>query len=151
MPRTLAPLLRSRTVPTKQQTAPTRASPARRRAISAETSKSSVWIEMLLDMREPPFCYIDRLLYRSPRMVTQAFAAHGYTLYLSPQSPHREVFAFRLFVPHPYALIDLPGFGLAGRTSLFAAHRTSDGKMGQLVSFELEADRLRFEQRFTPD
>lgn len=84
-------------------------------------------------------------------MATLVFTAHGCTLYPSPHSPHREIFEFHLFVPHPYALIDLPSFDLSGRASLFAAHRTADGKMGQLVSFELEADRIRFEQRFTPD
>lgn len=84
-------------------------------------------------------------------MATLAFTAHGYTLYPSPQSAHRTVFEFHLFVPHPYAIIDLPSMELAGRTSLFAAHRIADGKMGQLVSFELETDRLRFEKRFMPD
>lgn len=84
-------------------------------------------------------------------MATQAFIAHGYTLYPSPLSAHRTVFEFQVFVPHPYALIDLPSFGLVGRASLFAAHRISDDKMGQLVTFEQEADRLHFEQRFTPD
>jgi len=84
-------------------------------------------------------------------MATQAFSAHGYTLYLSPRSAHPTLFEFHVFVPHPYALIDLPSFDLRGRASLFAAHRTRDGKMGQLVSFEFDADRIRFEARFTPD
>lgn len=84
-------------------------------------------------------------------MATLALTAHGYTLYPSPHSAHRMVFEFHLFVPHPYAIIDLPSMELAGRTSLFAAHRIADGKMGQLVSFELETDRVRFEKRFTPD
>ena len=84
-------------------------------------------------------------------MATLAFTAHGYTLYPSPHSAHRVVFEFHVFVPHPYALIDLPSFDLAGRASLFGAHRVGDGKMGQLVTFELEADRQRFEARFTPD
>ena len=84
-------------------------------------------------------------------MASRAFTAHGYTLYPSPHSPHAELFALHLFVPHPYALIDLPSLGLAGRCSLFAAHRIADNKMGQLVSFEHEADRQRFEARFTPD
>jgi hypothetical protein len=56
-----------------------------------------------------------------------------------------------VFVPHPYALIDLPSYGLAGRHSLFSACRTADGKMGQLVTFEQDADRQRFEDRFVPD
>ncbi|QEA13712.1 MULTISPECIES: hypothetical protein [Comamonas] len=84
-------------------------------------------------------------------MPALAFTAHGYTLYPSPQSAHREVFAYHVFVPHPYALIDLPGMDLVGRSSLFAAHRARDGKMGQLVSFELEVDLRRFEERFRPD
>lgn len=84
-------------------------------------------------------------------MATQAFTAQGYTLYPSPRNQHRVVFEFTCFVLHPYALIDLASYGLAGRASLFAAHRQADHKMGQLVSFELDADRLRFEARFTPD
>lgn len=84
-------------------------------------------------------------------MATLAFTAHGYTLYPSPQSAHRTIFEFHIFVPHPYALIDLPSMDMDGRTSLFAAHRITDGKMGQLVTFELEADRRRFEQRFVAD
>jgi hypothetical protein len=47
-------------------------------------------------------------------------------------------------LPHPYALIDLPSFDLQGKYSLFAAHRLADGKNGQLVTFELEADALKF-------
>lgn len=74
-----------------------------------------------------------------------------YKLYPVPRSPHREVFAHEVFVPHPYALIDLPSFYLVGRASLFAACRLSDGKMGQLVTFELEADAAKFTANFTPD
>lgn len=84
-------------------------------------------------------------------MAQQAFSTHLYTLYPSPHNQHRELFAHQVFVPHPYALIDLPSFALAGRCSLFAAHRKADNKMGQLVSFELEADRARFERDFAPD
>ena len=62
-------------------------------------------------------------------MVTLALTAHGYTLYPSPHSAHRMVFEFHLFVPHPYAIIDLPSMELAGRTSLFAAHRIADGHL----------------------
>src|SRR5512139_3391993 len=47
---TACPSLRSRTVPMKLQTAPTRLSCARRAAISALTSKSAVWIETRLAM-----------------------------------------------------------------------------------------------------
>ena len=61
------------------------------------------------------------------------------------------VFEFQTFVPHPYALIDLPSFELAGRHSLFAAHRRADNKMGQLVTFELASDQQRFERLFVPD
>jgi hypothetical protein len=56
-----------------------------------------------------------------------------------------------VFVPHPYALIDLPAMHLKGKYSLFAAYRLADGKHGQLVTFELEADARKFEQRFVPD
>ena len=84
-------------------------------------------------------------------MATLAFTAHGYTLYPSPHSAHRVVFEFHVFVPHPYALIDLPSFELAGRHSLFAAHRRADNKMGQLVTFELASDQQRFERLFVPD
>ena len=44
------------------------------------------------------------------------------------------LFAHELFVPHPYALIDLPSFNLKGEASLFAAHRMADNKAGQMVS-----------------
>ena len=40
---------------------------------------------------------------------------------------------------------------LTGKTTLFAACRLSDMKMGQVVSFELTADMARFERLFTPD
>ena len=56
-----------------------------------------------------------------------------------------------MFVPHPYALIDLPAFNLKGRYSLFAAHRLADRKNGQLVTFELEADAAKFTAKFVPD
>jgi hypothetical protein len=39
---------------------------------------------------------------------------------------------------------------LKGRYSLFTAYRLADGKHGQLVTFELEADARRFEERFVP-
>jgi len=74
-----------------------------------------------------------------------------YQLYPSPRNQHREVFAHQVFVPYPYALIDLAAMDLAGRSTLFAACRHADMKMGQVVSFELEADRVRFERLFTPD
>ena len=55
-----------------------------------------------------------------------------------------------MFVPHPYALVDLPAMGLKGKYSLFAAHRLADGKNGQLVTFELEADVATFNAKFVP-
>lgn len=74
-----------------------------------------------------------------------------YKLYPNPRSAHREVFAHERFVPYPYALIDLPSFDLQGKTSLFAACRLSDMKMGQLVSFDRAEDAARFERLFVPD
>ncbi len=74
-----------------------------------------------------------------------------YKLYPSPRNRHREVFLHEVFVPHPYALIDLPSFNLKGRHSLFGAYRLSDRKMGQLVTFELESDAGVFNSKFVPD
>jgi hypothetical protein len=74
-----------------------------------------------------------------------------YKLFPSPRNAHREVFLHEVFVPHPYALIDLPSFHLKGKYSLFAAYRLVDGKHGQLVTFELAADAEKFTARFTPD
>ena len=84
-------------------------------------------------------------------MALQTITTADYTLYPSPRNTHHVVFEFQTFVPQPYALIALPSFGLAGRCSLFAAHRRADGKMGQLVTFELEVDQQRFERLFVPD
>jgi hypothetical protein len=74
-----------------------------------------------------------------------------YKLYPSPRNRVREVFLHEVFVPHPYALVDPPSYDPKGRWSLFAAHRLADGKNGQLVTFELEADALRFQARFVAD
>lgn len=74
-----------------------------------------------------------------------------YKLFPSPRNAHREVFPHEVFVPHPYALIDLPSFHLKGKYSLFAAYRLADGKNGQLVTFELAADADKFKAKFTPD
>ncbi len=74
-----------------------------------------------------------------------------YKLFPSPRNRERVVFAHEVFVPHPYALVDPPSYDPQGRWSLFAAHRLADGKNGQLVSYELEADAKRFAARFTPD
>ena len=84
-------------------------------------------------------------------MATRTLQTDAYQLFPSPRNQHREVFAHEVFVPQPYALIDLPAMDLKGRHSLFAAHRLADGKMGQLVTFEREADMARFNARFTPD
>lgn len=84
-------------------------------------------------------------------MALQTITTADYTLYPSPRNTHRVVFEFQVFVPHPYALIDLPSFGLAGRYSLFSAHRLGDGKAGQLATFEQESDKQRFERLFVPD
>ena len=81
----------------------------------------------------------------------QSFSASGYKLFPSPRNEHREVFLHEVFVPYPYALIDLPSFYLKGRYSLFAACRLSDGKMGQLVTIELPADEVKFKAKFVPD
>ena len=74
-----------------------------------------------------------------------------YKLYPSPRNREREIFAHEVFVPHPYALVDPPSYGPRGRWTLFAAHRLADGKNGQLVTFELEADAATFRARFVPD
>lgn len=75
----------------------------------------------------------------------------AYKLYPSPRNAHREVFLHEVFVPHPYALIDLPSFRLAGKYSLFGAYRLADRKNGQLVTFELESDAATFRAKFVPD
>ena len=74
-----------------------------------------------------------------------------YKLFPSPRNAHRVVFEHEVFVPHAYALIDLPSFHLKGRYSLFAAHRLSDRKNGQLVTFELADDAAKFNRLFVPD
>lgn len=84
-------------------------------------------------------------------MAQATITTDSYKLFPSPRNEHRVVFEHEVFVPHPYALIDLPSFYLKGRYSLFAAHRLSDGKNGQLVTFELEADAAKFTRLFVPD
>ena len=83
-------------------------------------------------------------------MAELTITTDSYKLFPSPRNRHREVFMHEVFVPHPYALIDLPGFNLRGKYSLFAAYRLADGKHGQLVTFEIEADAQKFEARFVP-
>ena len=84
-------------------------------------------------------------------MAQTAITTDVYKLFPSPRNAHRVVFEHEVFVPHPYALIDLPSFHLKGKSSLFAAHRLADQKNGQLVTFELLADAEKFERLFTPD
>ncbi|MBH1978580.1 MAG: hypothetical protein I8H67_09450 [Comamonadaceae bacterium] len=84
-------------------------------------------------------------------MATQTIQTDQYKLYPSPRNACRDVFGHQVFVPHPYAIIDLEVMELAGKTTLFGACRLSDMKMGQLVSFELTADLAKFERLFTPD
>lgn len=84
-------------------------------------------------------------------MATQTITTPHYQLYPSPRNTHREVFEHQVFVPYPYALIDLAAMGLAGKTTLYGACRRHDMKMGQVVTFELAADQARFERLFTPD
>lgn len=84
-------------------------------------------------------------------MAETTITTGSYKLFPSPRNRHREIFLHEVFVPHPYALIDLPSFNLKGKYSLFAAYRLSDKKMGQLVTFELEADAATFNAKFVPD
>ncbi|WP_353235146.1 hypothetical protein [Diaphorobacter ruginosibacter] len=84
-------------------------------------------------------------------MATQTINTGEYTLYPSPQNLHRVVFEHQTFVAYPYALIHLPDFEFTGRVTLFAAHRRSDNRMGQLISCELLEDLARFERLFSPD
>jgi hypothetical protein len=84
-------------------------------------------------------------------MAQAAITTDRYKLFPSPRNVHRVVFEHEVFVPHPYALIDLPSFHLQGKYSLFAAYRLADAKHGQLVTFELAADADKFRAKFTPD
>ncbi len=84
-------------------------------------------------------------------MATLAITTNHYKLFPSPRNQHRTVFEYEVFVPSPYALIDLPSFDLQGKYSLFAACRLKDMKMGQLVTFEHVDDAIHFEKNFTPD
>ena len=84
-------------------------------------------------------------------MASATITTDRYKLFPSPRNVHRVVFEHEVFVPYPYALVDLPSFHLKGRYSLFAAYRLADSKNGQLVTFELEADVATFNAKFTPD
>lgn len=83
-------------------------------------------------------------------MSRQTLTTDQYQLFPSPRNVHRVIFEHQVFVPHPYALIDLPAMRLRGRYSLFAASRLSDLKQGQLVTFEDAADLATFNARFVP-
>jgi hypothetical protein len=74
-----------------------------------------------------------------------------YKLYPSPRNRERRIFEHEVFVPHPYALVDPPSYNPKGRWTLFSAHRLADGKNGQLVTFEFEADAERFRERFVAE
>ena len=84
-------------------------------------------------------------------MAGKMITTDAYKLYPSPRNTHHDVFEHEVFVPYPYALIDLPSFYLKGKSSLFAACRLADMKMGQMVSFELAADESKFNIQFVPD
>ena len=83
-------------------------------------------------------------------MNRQTITTDEYQLYPSPRNAHRVIFEHQVFVPHPYALIDLAAMHLRGRYSLFAASRQRDMKQGQLVTFEDAADVAAFHARFEP-
>jgi hypothetical protein len=84
-------------------------------------------------------------------MAEKTITTDTYKLFPSPRNLHREIFPHQVFVPYPYALIDLPDFYFQGKASLYAACRLADMKMGQLVTLELAADVARFQARFVPD
>ncbi|MES2382935.1 MAG: hypothetical protein V4593_00195 [Pseudomonadota bacterium] len=81
----------------------------------------------------------------------QAITTDDYKLFPSPRNRHKLIFAQQVFVPYPYMLIDMDSYDFKGKSSLFAACRLSDGKMGQLVTLELPEDEARFKDRFVPD
>lgn len=81
----------------------------------------------------------------------KSITTDDYKLFPSPRNRHRAVFLHQVFVPYPYMLIELESYNFQGKSSLFAACRLSDGKMGQLITLELPDDGLRFETRFVPD
>jgi hypothetical protein len=81
----------------------------------------------------------------------QAITTGEYKLFPNPRNLHRVVFAHQVFLPHPYMFIEMESYYLKGRYSLFAAHRISDNKAGQLATFEDAADEAKFKDRFVPD
>lgn len=84
-------------------------------------------------------------------MPTLAITTEHYKLFPSPRNKVSTVFKHQVFVPYPYALIDLASMRLSGKNTLFAACRLTDMKMGQLVSFELAEDAVAFNKQFVPD
>ena len=54
-------------------------------------------------------------------MATQTITTDRYKLYPSPRNQYREIFEHQVFVPYPYAIIDLEVMELAGKTTLYAA------------------------------
>ena len=58
-------------------------------------------------------------------MATQTITTDQYKLYPSPRNQYREIFEHQVFVPYPYAIIDLEVMELAGKTTLYAACRLS--------------------------
>jgi hypothetical protein len=81
----------------------------------------------------------------------KSITTDDYKLFPSPRNRHRSIFLHQVFVPYPYMLIDMDSYNFKGKASLFAACRTADNKMGQLVTLELPEDELRFKQQFVPD
>ncbi|WP_341904903.1 hypothetical protein [Polaromonas sp. YR568] len=84
-------------------------------------------------------------------MAAQGITNDEYKLFPSPRNRHRTIFLYRVFLPHPYMLIDMESYGLKGKYSLFGACRLADMKMGQLVTLELPEDEVTFNARFIPD
>lgn len=86
-----------------------------------------------------------------PFMAEKSITTANYKLFPNPRNQHAEIFAHQVFVPYPYTLIDLPNFYFKGRSSLYAACRLTDMKMGQLITLENEADVAKFNTLFVPD
>jgi hypothetical protein len=84
-------------------------------------------------------------------MATTTIQTDTYKLFPSPRNQHPEIFSHEVFVPYPYAIVDLPSFHFKGKSSLFAACRLADMKMGQLVTLELADDVVKFKAKFVPD
>ena len=84
-------------------------------------------------------------------MASRAITNDTYKLFPSPRNLHHVIFAYEVFVPYPYMMIDMAGYNLKGKFSLFAAYRLADGKNGQLVTLELETDQASFIKKFVPD